>query len=61
MVRYQKNFFKKKYLGITEYLAHKTKTKKYVMLIYNKNLSVAPLTTHLPLKKVSQKINKKNN
>ena len=55
----KKFFLKKKYLGITEYLAHKTKTKKYVMLIYNKNLSVAPLTTHLPLKKVSQKINKK--
>ena len=29
------------------------------MLIYNKNLSVCPLTTHLPLKFVSKKINKK--
>ena len=28
------------------------------MLIYNKNLSVSPITTHLPLKKVSKKINK---
>ena len=28
------------------------------MLIYNKNLSVSPLTTHLPLKFVSKKINK---
>ncbi len=55
----KKFFLRKKYLGITEYLAHKTKTKKYVMLIYNKNLSVAPITTHLPLKKVSKKINKK--
>ena len=55
----KKFFLKNKYLGITEYLAHKTKTKKYVMLIYNKNLSVAPLTTHLPIKKVSKKINKK--
>ena len=26
------------------------------MLIYNKNLSVCPLTTHLPLKKVSKNI-----
>ena len=29
------------------------------MLIYNKQLAVCPLTTHLPLKKVSKKINKK--
>ena len=28
------------------------------MLIFNPNLSVCPLTTHLPLKKVSKKINK---
>ena len=45
-------------MGITEYLAYKTKTKRYAMLIYNKNLSVSPLTTHLPLKLVSKKINK---
>ena len=55
----KKFFLKKKYLGITEYLAHKSKTKKYVMLIYNKNLSVAPLTTHLPLKKLAKKLTKK--
>ena len=30
------------------------------MLIYNKKLSVAPITTHLPIKLVSKKINKKN-
>ena len=28
------------------------------MIIYNKNLSVCPLTTHLPIKYVSKKINK---
>ena len=28
------------------------------MLIYNKDLSVCPLTTHLPIKRVSRKINK---
>ena len=28
------------------------------MLIYNKNLSVCPITTHLPIKNVSKKINK---
>ena len=45
-------------MGITEYLASKTKTKNFAMLIYNKKLSVCPLTTHLPIKKVHQKINK---
>ena len=29
------------------------------MLIYNKNLSVCPITTHLPLKSSSKKINQK--
>ena len=29
------------------------------MLIYNKELSVCPLTTHLPIKFVSKKINKR--
>tara|TARA_Y100000816_G_scaffold291284_1_gene282203 strand:- start:344 stop:1312 length:969 start_codon:yes stop_codon:yes gene_type:complete len=54
----KKFFLKKKYLGITEYLAHKTKSKKFAMLIYNNKLSVCPLTTHLPIKQVSKKINK---
>ncbi len=54
----KKFFLRKKYLGITEYLAHRTKTKNFGMLIYNKDLSVCPLTTHLPLKNVSKKINK---
>jgi len=55
----KKFFLRKKYLGITEYLAHRTKTINFGMLIYNKDLSVCPLTTHLPLKNVSKKINKK--
>ena len=29
------------------------------MLIYNKNLAVSPITTHIPIKKVNKKINKK--
>ena len=37
----------------------KTKTKNFAMLIYNKELSVCPLTTHLPLKKVPKKISNK--
>ena len=55
----KKFFLKKKFLGITEYLAKKTKSKDVAMLIYNPNLSVSPVTTHLPLKLVSKKINKK--
>ena len=55
----KKYFLKKKYLGITEYLANRTKSKNFAMLIYNKNLSVSPLTTHLPIKRVSKCINKK--
>ena len=50
---------KKKYSGITEFLATKSKKKgDEVMLIYNKKLSVSPVTTHLPLSFVSKKLNK---
>ena len=52
----KKYFLKGKTLGITEYLAKKTKSNKIAMLIYNKNLSVSPLTTHLALKDVHKKI-----
>ena len=55
----KKYFLNKKYLGITEYLAKKSRTKKFAMLIFNEKLSVCPLTTHLPLKNVSKKINRK--
>jgi len=54
----KKTFLKKKFNGITEYLAHRTNTKKFAMIIYNKKLSVCPLTTHLPIKYVNKKINK---
>ena len=56
----KKTFLNKNYLGITEYISKKFKIKKTAMLIYNKELSVCPLTTHLPLKYVTKKINKKN-
>jgi len=55
----KKSFLKGKTLGITEYLAKKTKKKDVAMLIFNKNLSVSPLTTHLALKDVHKKITKK--
>ena len=54
------HFLNNKFLGITEYLADKTLSKNYVMLIYNKKISVAPITTHLPLSKVSRSIKKKD-
>ena len=54
----KKSFLKGKTLGITEYLAKKTRNKDVAMLIFNKNLSVSPLTTHLPLKDVHKKITK---
>ena len=52
----KKSFLKGKTLGITEYLAKKTKSNEVAMLIFNKNLSVSPLTTHLALKDVHKKI-----
>lgn len=55
----KKHFLKKKFFGITEYIAKKTKSKKQVMLIYNKKISVSPITTHIPLKNVSSSITKK--
>ena len=54
----KKYFLKGKILGITEYLAKKTKNNNVAMLIFNKNLSVSPLTTHLALKDVHKKITK---
>tara|TARA_Y100000590_G_scaffold156207_1_gene179551 strand:+ start:6259 stop:7227 length:969 start_codon:yes stop_codon:yes gene_type:complete len=49
--------FKNKEMGVTEYLSKKHKNNG-VMLIYNKKLSVSPVTTHIPLSRVSLKINK---
>ena len=52
----KKSFLNKKFLGITEYLSKKTKANQNAMLIYNKKLSVCPITTHLPLKLVVKNI-----
>ncbi len=54
-----KKFLNKKFLGITEYISNYFNKKNTGMLIYNKELSVCPLTTHLPLKQVSKNITKK--
>ena len=53
-------FLKGKTLGITEYLAKKTKkNNEVVMLIFNNKLSVSPLTTHIALKDVHKHITKR--
>ncbi len=56
----KKYFLNNKYPGITELISNQFSKKKTCMLIYNKKLSVCPVTTHLPIKLVSKKINKKN-
>ena len=55
----KKKFLKGNFPGITELIAKKFQIKKNAMLIYNKKLSVCPVTTHLPLKNVAKKINRK--
>ncbi len=50
---------KKKYLGVTEFVAKNFNIDKFAMLIYNKKLSVCPVTTHLPVKLIAKKITKK--
>jgi len=54
----KKSFLKHKFLGITEYISEKFLTENTCMLIFNKKLSVCPITTHLPLKLVAKKITK---
>ena len=57
----KKFFLKKKFPGITEFIANEFNIKNnYAMLIFNKALSVCPVTTHLPLNKVPKKIKKKD-
>jgi len=53
----KETLFKNKYQGITEFLSKKTsKIGNEVMLIYSNELSVSPVTTHIPLNQVSKKI-----
>ena len=56
-----KKNLKKNQSGVTEYLASKCliKNNSEVMLIYNKKLSVSPITTHADIKEISKKITKK--
>ena len=56
-----KKLLNKNKIGVTEFLASKCQIKNNseVMLIRNKKLSVCPITTHINLKEVAKKINKK--
>ncbi len=55
-----KRLLKKKNIGVTEFLAEKNKIKKdtEAMLIWNKKLSVCPITTHIKIKDINKKIKK---
>jgi len=54
----KEHLFKNKYQGVTEFLSRKVgKKNNEVMLIYNKELSVCPVTTHIPLSQVNKNIN----
>ena len=53
------DFLKKKFPGVTEYISKKFNKSKTAMLIYNRDISVCPITTHLPIKMVARKISRK--
>jgi len=55
----KKKFFKNQYNGFTEFFSKNLDNKKDEnMLLFNKNFSVCPLTTHIEIKKVESQINK---
>ena len=56
----KKNFLNKKFLGMTEFISNNFNVKKNAMLIFNRKLSVCPLTTHLPIKIVPKYITRKH-
>ncbi len=49
-----------RFLGHTEYLAEKFGIAKVVMMLANKHMKVALLTTHLPLQDVAKNVTKDN-
>ena len=48
---------------MTEFIAKKSKIKRFseVMMLYNKKLSVVPVTTHIKVVNISKNIKKKFN
>lgn len=45
--------------GHTEYLTQKTKTKHFLMLLFNKHIKIGLVTRHLPIAEVSSRITTK--
>ncbi len=55
-----KDIFRLKNSGVTEYLAKKNSVKdSAVMMIYNKKLSVVPISTHIPVREIAKKLSGK--
>lgn len=53
--------FKKRQMGITEYLSKKAGILgNEAMLIFNKKLAVTPITTHIAINQISKKLKKKS-
>ena len=56
----KETFLNKRFNGITEFIAYKIGCyDKATMLIYSNKLAVAPIVTHVAVKKISQKLNVK--
>jgi len=57
-----KKLLSKNHMGVTEFLASKCKVKNdsEAMLIFNKYLSISPITTHVKIKDIARKILSKN-
>ena len=55
-----KKLLKKEKIGVTEFLASKSRIKNNseVMLIYNNKFAVSPITTHIDIKDISRKLRK---
>ncbi|MDD4939082.1 MAG: 4-hydroxythreonine-4-phosphate dehydrogenase PdxA [Candidatus Omnitrophica bacterium] len=50
----------KGFSGHTEYLAEKTKTRNFAMMLLNRRMKTVLVTRHIPLKKVASRISEKN-
>lgn len=55
----KKYFLNQKFPGVTEYLTKISNSESTGMLIFNKEISVCPITTHLPIKLITKKISRK--
>ena len=55
----KETFLNRKFNGITEFIAYKIGryNNKVTMLIFSNKFAVTPITTHIPVKKISSKLN----